>query len=98
VIIGGEDNYGDGVNIGARLQAFAEPGTVLISGSAHDQVRDKLPYGFDDLGEHHVKNIAGPVRVYRVRPDVAGARWDDASAKLPRTSEDVAPSAASREN
>ena len=66
VIIDGEDIYGDGVNIGARLQTLAEPGTVLVSGIVHDHVRDKLPYAFDDLGEQHVKNIARPVRVYRV--------------------------------
>src|SRR5437660_443371 len=60
VIIDGEDIYGDGVNIGARLQTLAEPGTVLVSGIVHDHVRDKLPYAFDDLGEQHVKNIARP--------------------------------------
>ena len=63
------------VRIGARLQALSDPGAVLVSGSAYDHVRDKLPYGFDDLGEHHVKNIARPVRVYRVRLEIAAARW-----------------------
>jgi TolB-like protein/class 3 adenylate cyclase len=75
VIIDGQDIYGDGVNIGARLQASASPGTVLVSGTAHDHVHNKLPYAFDYLGEQHVKNIARPVRVYRVRPEPAAVRW-----------------------
>jgi adenylate cyclase len=67
VIAEGEDIYGDGVNVAARLEALAEPGGVLISNTVHDHVRDRLPITFEDLGEHQVKNIARPVRVYRVR-------------------------------
>jgi adenylate cyclase len=64
-IIGdGDDIYGDGVNIAARLEALAEPGGICISRVVRDQIRDKLPYPFDDLGEQNVKNIARPVRVY----------------------------------
>ena len=64
-IIGdGDDIYGDGVNIAARLEALAEPGGVCISRVVRDQIRDKLPYPFDDMGEQNVKNIARPVRVY----------------------------------
>jgi TolB-like protein/class 3 adenylate cyclase len=59
--------YGDGINIAARLEALAEPGGVLLSHTVYEHVRDKLPFTFDDLGEHHVKNIARPLRVYRVR-------------------------------
>src|SRR5215831_2882044 len=66
VIIDGDDIYGDGVNVAARLEALAEPGTICVSRVVRDQVRDKLDFGFTDLGEHNVKNIARPVRVYRV--------------------------------
>ncbi len=57
--------YGDGVNIAARLQALAEPGGVSVSGMVHEAVRDRLSAVFSDQGEHEVKNIARPVRVYR---------------------------------
>jgi len=67
VIVEGDDIYGDGVNIAARIEALADPGGVFVSNTVHDQVRDRLPFGFDDLGEQQVKNIARPVRVYRVR-------------------------------
>src|SRR5262245_62847501 len=67
VIAEGEDIFGDGVNIAARLEALAEPGGVLISNTVYEHVRDRLPFTFEDLGEQQVKNIARPVRVYRVR-------------------------------
>jgi adenylate cyclase len=66
VIVEDGDIFGDGVNIAARLEALAEPGGVLISNNVHDQVRDRLPFAFTDLGDQQVKNIARPVRVYRV--------------------------------
>jgi adenylate cyclase len=64
VIIDGDDIYGDGVNIAARLEALAEPGGICISRVVRDQIRDKLPYPFEDMGEQSVKNIARPVRAY----------------------------------
>jgi adenylate cyclase len=64
VIIDGDDIYGDGVNIAARLEALAEPGGICISRVVRDQIRDKLPYPFEDMGEQTVKNIARPVRAY----------------------------------
>jgi TolB-like protein len=67
VIVEGDDIYGDGVNIAARIEALADPGGVLVSNTVHDHVRDRLPFVFEDLGEQQVKNIARPVRVYRVR-------------------------------
>jgi hypothetical protein len=67
VIAEGEDIFGDGVNIAARLEGLADPGGVLVSNTVHDHVRDGLPLAFEDLGEQQVKNIARPVRVYRVR-------------------------------
>jgi adenylate cyclase len=68
VIAEGDDIYGDGVNLAARLEGLAEPGAVFVSNTVRDQVRDRLPFSLDDLGERRVKNIARPVRVYRVRP------------------------------
>ena len=63
--------YGDGINVAARLEGIAEAGGVLVSQAVHDQVRDRLPLEFDDLGEHELKNIARPVRVYRLRRTAA---------------------------
>jgi adenylate cyclase len=60
------DIFGDGVNIAARLEGLADPGGICISRGIHDHVMKKLPFEFEDLGEQNVKNIAQPVRVYRV--------------------------------
>ena len=62
VIVEGDDLYGDGVNIAARIEALADAGWVFLN-TVHDHVRDRLPFVFDDLGEQQVKNIARPVRV-----------------------------------
>jgi adenylate cyclase len=67
VIVEGEKIYGDGVNIAARLEGLAEAGGICISGTAYDQVKNKLSLGYEYLGEQTVKNIAEPIRVYRVR-------------------------------
>jgi len=67
VIVDEQDIFGDGVNVAARLEALAEPGGICVSRVVRDQVRDRLDYGFEDLGEQRVKNIARPVRAYRVR-------------------------------
>jgi adenylate cyclase len=66
IIIDSDDIFGDGVNVAARLEALADPGGIMISSIVHDQVRDRLPYRFHDLGEKSIKNIARPVRVFRV--------------------------------
>jgi TolB-like protein len=73
VIVEGDDLYGDGVNIAARIEALADAGGVFVSNTVHDHVRDRLPFVFEDLGEQQVKNITRPVRVYRVR-DAAPAK------------------------
>src|SRR5690348_2909894 len=78
VIAETEDIFGDGVNVAARLEGLAEPGGICISRVVRDQVRDRLDYTFEDLGDQQVKNIARPVRVFRVC--AAGA-----SIKLPMT-------------
>ncbi|MBW2567375.1 MAG: adenylate/guanylate cyclase domain-containing protein [Deltaproteobacteria bacterium] len=66
--------YGDGVNVAARVESLADAGGICVSRSAYDQVKDKLTLGYEYLGEHSVKNIAEPVRVYRVlmEPEAAG--------------------------
>jgi adenylate cyclase len=73
VIVEPGDLHGDGVNVAARLEGLAEPGGVCISGTAHDQVRDRLPYAFTDKGEQTVKNIARPVRVYSLSANAIAA-------------------------
>src|SRR5215216_6057882 len=62
------DIMGDGVNIAARLEALAEPGGICVSRTVHDQIRDRLPFKLDDLGEQSVHNIARPVRTYALSP------------------------------
>jgi adenylate cyclase len=87
VIAEGDDIFGDGVNIAARLEALADPGGVLVSNTVYDHVRDRLPFGFEDLGEQQVKNIARPVRVYQVRDraaELVGAMVPPA-APIPQT-------------
>jgi adenylate cyclase len=71
VIVEGEDIFGDGVNMAARLEALAEPGGICVSRVVRDQVRDKLDLAFEDMGERQVKNIARPLRVYRIRAEPA---------------------------
>jgi class 3 adenylate cyclase len=66
VIVEEDDIFGDGVNVAARLEALAEPGGICVSRVVRDQVRDRLDFGFEDLGDQQVKNIARPVRVYRI--------------------------------
>jgi adenylate cyclase len=75
VIVEGDDLYGDGVNIAARIEALADAGGVFVSNTVHD-VRDRLPFVFEDLGEQQVKNIARPVRVCRVHATTARASGD----------------------
>ena len=75
--------YGDGINIAARLEALAEPGGMLVSNTVYEQVRDKLPFTFEDLGEQQVKNIARPLRVYRVHGPGTAAGRPQASLALP---------------
>src|SRR5262249_24198183 len=78
IFIDGDYIHGDRVNIAARLEAMAEPGTVCMSAAAWEQARGKVPFGADDLGEHQLKNIDRPVRVFRIA--------SGASATAPRKS------------
>ena len=92
VIAENDDIFGDGVNVAARLEALAEPGGICISRTVRDQIRDKLGYAFEDLGEQSVKNIARPVRVYALRPEaVAGLPVSSAPSATPISQPIVAP-------
>ena len=66
VIAEEHDIFGDGVNVAARLEALAEPGGICVSRVVRDQVRDKLAFSFQDMGEQQVKNITRPIRVHRI--------------------------------
>ena len=79
IIIDGDDMWGDGVNVAARLEALAEPGGICVSGRVQEDVQGKLDVVFEDAGERELKNIARPVRVYRVRVEGEGT----AAAPLP---------------
>ena len=83
VMVDGEAIYGDGVNIAARLESLADAGGICISGSAFDQVRNKLELGYEYLGEQSVKNIVLPVRVYKVlmEPEATGKVIGEKRAK-----------------
>jgi len=72
VIQEGDRIYGDGVNIAARIESLADGGGICISGTAYDQIENKLALGYNFIGEHTVKNIAKPVRVYKVPMDTKG--------------------------
>jgi adenylate cyclase len=90
VIADGEDIYGDGVNIAARLEALAAPGGICISRTVRDHIGDRLPYTFDYIGEQSVKNIAQPVHAYTLSAT--------AIASLPEVTTPAQPSAPRRRN
>ena len=96
VVVEGEKLYGDGVNIAARLEGLAEPGGICISRTVHDQVENKLVLSYEYLGEQTVKNIAKPVRVWRVREPEVAAPAESTSvlrqAQHERLSDSVTPS------
>src|SRR6202008_4120930 len=73
IIIDGDDIFGEGVNVAARVENECEPGGVCLSGSAFEQVRGKTSFAFDDLGERSLKNIDRPVRIYAGRPPLSSA-------------------------
>ena len=83
VIVDGNDIFGDGVNIAARLEALAQPGTVCISQTVYDQVRNKLDLDYRPLGSHRVKNIAEPIRAYEVEAGAAVPRRRKSRWPLP---------------
>ena len=94
MIADGDDIYGDGVNIAARLEGLAAPGGICVSGTVRDHIGDRLPYAFEDMGEQSVKNIARPVRVYALRPE--GMAGLPTRARLPRQVRNLAAARAPR--
>ncbi len=83
IIDDGDDIHGEGVNIAARIEALADPGGIFISGGVYDQVRNRLDHRFEDLGEHEVKHVSAPVRVYRVVTDVKPVEGGGSELALP---------------
>jgi len=95
VIAEANDIYGDGVNVAARLEALAEPGGICISRVVREQIRDKLPFPFEDRGEQVVKNIVRPVRVFALRPEtIAELPIADAPIAVPRRPRSIVPKVA----
>jgi adenylate cyclase len=91
VIVEDGDIFGDGVNVAARLEALAEPGGICVSRMVRDQIRDRLPYALEDLGEQSVKNIVRPVRVYALRQGPVADRTSRSLPAAPPISQPVAP-------
>ncbi len=86
IIVEGDDIYGDGVNVAARIEGLAQPGGVCISRTVYNHIRNKVDLAFEDLGEKQVKNIPDPVRVYRVdlsRSDTDSVGWSPDTGSLP---------------
>src|SRR6516162_9230801 len=81
VVTDGDLMYGPAVDIGARMESLAEPGGINITRAVRDQVRDRLPIAFEDLGEHQVKNVARPVRAFRIVLDKQGTASASAARK-----------------
>ena len=90
VMVEGSDLYGEGVNVAARLESVAEPGSVFVSGKVRQEVGEKLRLTFDDLGERTLKNIVSPVQVYRVSSATTAAR----SSHFAKAAETLKPSIA----
>jgi adenylate cyclase len=91
VIVEGNDLYGDGINIAARLEAIGEPESIFISGSVFEQVRRKLDAHYEYLGSKELKNIAEPVRVYRVTRGFTTSAHKAAERKSPRSRSCLSP-------
>jgi len=91
ILVEGDDILGDGVNVAARLEGIAEPGGICISSSAYDQVRDKVPVEFTDLGEQTLKNIARPIRAYAIGLSANAPQAGPVSPSAPRLSIVVLP-------
>ena len=83
IVVEEGDIFGDGVNVAARLEALAEPGGICVSARVQEDAAGKLDLHFNDIGEHSLKNIARPIRVYRVAGDITATATNRASLPLP---------------
>src|SRR5438132_4046876 len=90
VIVQGEDIFGDGVNVAARLEGIAKPGGIAISGSVREQIGNRLDLVFEDTGEQKLKNIERPIRVYNVSIEQVAARTDKGRAPVPEERPSIA--------
>ncbi|WP_262031286.1 adenylate/guanylate cyclase domain-containing protein [Microvirga sp. Mcv34] len=87
VVVRGDDLVGDGVNVATRIQQEADPDSVCVSAAFFDSIRRNSPFAFDDLGERRLKNLAEPIRVYRLREEMARHRLQSAPTRVPSTGE-----------
>ncbi len=94
VIIEGDNLYGDGVNVAARLESAAEPGGILVSGKFYDEVRRKLDLGFVSKGAHEMKNIEEPVHTFKV---LLGHEGEEEASPAPAAPSKAAPAATAQE-
>jgi adenylate cyclase len=83
IMVQGDNLFGDGVNIAARLEALAETGGICFSGAVRDYIGTKLPLSFTDLGEQQVKNIAQPIKAYRIRGETSSTDTPVLGTSLP---------------
>src|SRR5690349_23435963 len=83
IMVQGDNLFGDAVNVAARLEALAEPGGICVSGTVQDQIGKKLPLEFIDLGPQQVKNIAQPIKAYRIRDEISQTATPVVGASLP---------------
>ena len=74
IMVEGDNLFGDGVNVAARVQALAKPGGICVSRNVYSQVKNKVSVAFEDLGEHRVKNIVEPLTIYRLLTDSSVTR------------------------
>ncbi len=89
IVIDGDDIYGDGVNIAARLESIAEPGGITISATVHDHLKGKVDAVFEDLGDQQVKNITRPIKAWRWRAEGAEAAFASPDAAAPPPLPDI---------
>jgi class 3 adenylate cyclase/TolB-like protein len=87
VVVQGDDLVGDGVNVASRIQQEAEPDSICVSGVFFDHVRRNSPFAFEDIGERRLKNLSGPIRIYRLREELARHRLQTAPTRVPTTGE-----------
>jgi len=87
VVVQGDNLVGDGVNVATRIQQEAEPDSICVSGTFFDNIRRNSPFAFEDLGERRLKNLSEPIRIYRLREELARHRLQSAPTRVPPAGE-----------